>query len=252
MVTSNGKPLKANQRVAAGMPVTVRFPIQPDHSAMSLPIVYEDADVVVINKPAGMLTHAKGALAEEATVADFIRIRTTDGLDTNRPGIVHRLDRGTSGVMIAAKHTAAKHWLQKQFATRNVKKAYLALVVGYLDEPSALLDLPIERHPKHPQTFRVGAHGKSAQTVYETVRVLPGHTLLKLRPLTGRTHQLRVHMAYLHHPIVGDAVYGTADKALERPFLHAAELELTLPSHQRKLFQAPLPAELQVNLDKAE
>lgn len=213
---------------------------------IDLPVIYEDDEVVVINKSAGILTHAKGVLAEEATIADFVRPRTTDGIDTNRPGIVHRLDRDTSGVIIAAKTTEAKHWLQAQFSQRKVKKTYIALVEGRLDQPEAILRLPIERNPKTPQQFRVGAGGKPAETAYRVIEELPHTTLVQLTPHTGRTHQLRVHMAYLGHPIVGDRLYGTEEPVLHgRLFLHAASLEVTLPSRVRKVFTAPLPAELE-------
>jgi len=249
LVNVNGQQRPANYRLHAEEAVTVVLPDEPDFSQETVPILYEDDDVLVMNKPAGMLTHAKGALSDEFTVAEFVRPRTTDGLDTNRPGIVHRLDRGTSGVIIAAKHPEAKVWLQKQFSQRKVKKMYLALVQGQLREPEARLVLPIERNPRKPQTFRVGANGKPAETLYQTVQQLKGYSLLSLRPLTGRTHQLRVHLAYLQHPIIGDELYGEADKKLGRLFLHAAELELTLPSRERKVFTAPLPPALQHYLD---
>lgn len=244
------KELKASNRLRIGQQLTVLIPEAPDFSQQTLPVVYEDDDVLVINKPAGVLTHAKGALSEEFTVASFVRPRTTDGVDTNRPGIVHRLDRGTSGLLITAKHTEAKRWLQKQFSERKVKKMYRALVEGHLKQSTAALNLPIERNPKRPHSFRVGANGKPAETTYETEQLLPKHTLLCLRPLTGRTHQLRVHMAYLQHPIVGDVLYGSIDKKLGRTFLHAAELELTLPTRERKLFEAPLPPELKQYLQE--
>lgn len=229
--------------------VTFDIPDAPDFSGQELPILYEDADVIVINKPAGVLTHAKGTLNAEFTVGEFMRSRTTDGQDTNRPGIVHRLDRDTSGVMIAAKTPEAKRWLQKQFAMRKLKKTYLALVSGQPKEPIAQLDLPIERNPKKPQTFRVSPNGKSAQTIYKTLQSFKNFSLLELKPTTGRTHQLRVHLAYLNCPIVGDRVYGRENKQLSRMFLHASELEVTLPNRERKAFSAPLPPELQRFLD---
>lgn len=244
LVMLNGKPLKPSQKLKEGDAITVIVPEQPDFAQQMLPILYEDDDVLVINKPTGMLTHAKGALSDEFTVAEFVRPRSTDGVTTNRPGIMHRLDRDTSGVIIAAKHTEAKHWLQKQFSERKVKKAYLALLEGHPKDASATLDLPIERNPRKPQTFRVGPNGKSAQTAYETVQLFSKHALVRFRPLTGRTHQLRVHAAYIGHPIVGDPFYGKPDKKLGRTFLHAAELEITLPSRERKVFQAPLPKDL--------
>jgi 23S rRNA pseudouridine1911/1915/1917 synthase len=233
-----GAVLQPNQKVVVMLPGL--------EGALSgdLPVMYEDSDVVVVNKPAGVLTHAKGALNTEFTVGEFMRTRTTDGPGGNRPGIVHRLDRATSGVMIAVKTPEAKRWLQKQFSTRKVKKEYIALVSGHLKQPAALIQVPIERNPKKPQTFRVGGNGKSAETTYETLAEYKNATLVKLMPRTGRTHQLRVHLQYIGHPIIGDPLYGTPEPRLGRMFLHAAVLELTLPSRERKLFEAPLPHEL--------
>lgn len=238
-------PVKASRKLTEGEVVATQSAKTPDFSKQSLPILYEDADVLVVNKPAGILTHAKGVQNEEFSVAEFVRPRTTDGVGTNRPGIVHRLDRGTSGVIITAKNTEAKRWLQGQFSKRNVKKTYLALVEGHLKEHEAIINLPIERNPKKPQTFRVGANGKEAKTSYVVDTVYANNDLVRLSPHTGRTHQLRVHMEYLGHPIVGDALYGTENKRLNRMFLHAHTLELTLPNRERKIFTAPLPSELQ-------
>jgi 23S rRNA pseudouridine1911/1915/1917 synthase len=245
VVTKTSTQLEVGQQVAIELPSSTA-------KTGTLPVIYEDDDVVVLNKPAGLLTHTKGALSDEFTVADFVRPRTTDGLDTNRPGIVHRLDRATSGVIIAARTPEAKRWLQKQFATRKVKKTYLALVTGQPRESSARIVLPIERNPKKPQTFRVGGNGKPAETTYETLTNYAAFTLLKLRPTTGRTHQLRVHLTDIGHPIVGDELYGQPAPKLGRMFLHAAELELTLPSRQRKVFTAPLPPELQNYLNSLQ
>ncbi len=211
---------------------------------IELPILYEDADVMVINKPAGILTHSKGALNLEGTVASFIKPKITDKtLSGNRAGIVHRLDRGTSGVIIAAKNTKALHWLQKQFSQRNVKKSYLAIVEGNLKPPHAVIEAPIARNPKKPQTFTVSPVGRPATTEYEVKRsfIRSGKTysLVELKPLTGRTHQLRVHLAYISHPIVGDNVYGHNGQPT---LLHAESLELTLPSGERKVFKIEPPA----------
>lgn len=244
MVTLDGREVKSSFKLKEADTIAVIIPEQPNFAQQTLPILYEDDDVLVINKPTGILTHAKGAISDEFTVAEFVRPRTTDGVETNRPGIVHRLDRDTSGIIITAKHTDAKHWLQKQFSERKVKKAYVALLEGHLKEASATVDLPIERNPRKPQTFRVNANGKPAQTLYETEQIFLKHTLVRFRPLTGRTHQLRVHAAYLGHPIVGDPFYGKPDKVLGRTFLHAAELEITLPCRERKVFHAPLATDL--------
>jgi len=245
VVLINNVAVKASQKVQAGDVVAVTTPETPDFTNQTLPVIYQDNDVIVVNKPTGVLTHAKGVLSEEFTVAEFVRPLTTDGTATNRPGIVHRLDRGTSGVIIAARTPEAKHWLQKQFSLRKVKKSYIALVKGTPKEPSAIVQLPIERNPKKPQTFRVNGNGKPAETAYETLANYKDYTLLKLMPHTGRTHQLRVHLHYLGCPIVGDDLYGKAEPKLGRMFLHAASLEITLPTRERKTFDAPLAPELE-------
>jgi 23S rRNA pseudouridine1911/1915/1917 synthase len=201
--------------------------------------LYEDEHVLVINKPIGMLTHSKGALNEEFSAADCIKPYTTYKTETNRPGIVHRLDRATSGVLVMVKTAEAAKKIQQQFSERTVKKTYHAVVTGVPTPSKAMIDLPIERNPNAPSTFRVGPSGKPAQTVYEVISTNEAHTLVELRPRTGRTHQLRVHMQYINTPILGDAVYGT--ESAERMYLHASSLELTLPGGLRKVFNAPLP-----------
>ncbi len=218
--------------------IAVNTPDAADFSAEELPILYLDDNVIVINKPVGVLTHAKGALNDEFTVAEFFRHYTTYGLDTNRPGIIHRLDRDTSGVMIGARNPETAALLQKQFADRKAKKTYLAVVDGVLKEPVAKIDLPIGRNPAAPSTFRVDAKGKPAITEYSTISIVDGHSLVELRPQTGRTHQLRVHMAHVGTPIYGDRVYG---KPSDRLYLHAFKLEITIPDGKRTTFTAPVP-----------
>jgi 23S rRNA pseudouridine1911/1915/1917 synthase len=208
---------------------------------IDLPVLYEDDDCVVIYKPIGVLSHSKGAFNAEATVATWLRSRLT-GLSGERGGIVHRLDRATSGVMICAKTPEALSWLQKQFATRNVHKTYAAVIKGELNPTEAIIDMPIERNPKAPATFRVGAQGKHALTAYKQVKTNGRYSLIELKPETGRTHQLRVHLAYQHHPIVGDTLYN--GEPADRLYLHAESLEITIVSgHERKVFSAPIPAE---------
>lgn len=162
--------------------------------------------------------------------------------ESNRAGIVHRLDRGTSGVMICAKHEAAQIHLQKQFASRKVKKIYVAVVTGKLPEESGVIDIPIERNPKKPSSFRAGVNGKPAQTEFTVLKTDDAHSLIELKPHTGRTHQLRVHLAYLKHPIVGDNLY--AGESASRLMLHAKELEITLPCSERKVFRADVPDDI--------
>lgn len=220
--------------------VSVEQPKVPDHSTQTLPIIYEDDNVIVIDKPVGVLTHSKGALNDEFTVAEFVRPKTTYKADTNRPGIIHRLDRATSGIMICAKNDTTASYLSKQFSERTAKKQYAAVVSGVPQESEAVIDLPIARNPSAQSTFRVDAGGKPAETYYTVVSTSGTHSLLQLNPKTGRTHQLRVHLAYIHIPIVGDNVYGT--EAADRMYLHAEQLEITLPGGERRTFTSDIPA----------
>ena len=221
--------------------VTIHIPAEPDYKDATLPVVYEDEHVLVLNKPAGVLTHAKGELSEEFTVADFIRLKMTEKDLTNRPGIVHRLDRDTSGIIICAKDSATKSLLQKQFQDRKAHKTYLAVVKGVPKKLSATLDLPIERNPKKPSTHRVGVNGKHALTRYEVVSTDGKHSVVRLYPETGRTHQLRVHLAYIGTPIVGDKLYGSERSPIGRLCLHAEALEITIPTSRRETFRAEPP-----------
>ncbi|HRQ86659.1 MAG TPA: RluA family pseudouridine synthase, partial [Candidatus Saccharibacteria bacterium] len=166
---------------------------------------------------------------------------TTNNIDGNRPGIVHRLDRATSGVIMGARHNEAAAFLKKQFANRTVKKEYTAIVDGTPKTSKAVIDLPIERNPSKPSTFRVNANGKLATTLYEVVSSNHNQSLVKLFPKTGRTHQLRVHMQYINTPIVGDPLYGHKHKKSERMYLHAHKLSLTIPSGKHVTFTAPAP-----------
>ena len=217
-------------------------PEKTDTSDRELPIIYIDDHVVVVNKPAGILTHSKGALNDEFTVADFFRRYTTFALDTNRAGVVHRLDRDTSGVIIGARTDEAATLLKKQFSDRTTKKQYTAVVDGVPKLEKALIDLPIARNPSSPSTFRVDPKGKEAITAYEVLASNGKQSLLELKPKTGRTHQLRVHMQYINTPIAGDRVYGSATTA-SRMCLHAHSLEITIYGSQRKVFIAPVPPE---------
>jgi 23S rRNA pseudouridine1911/1915/1917 synthase len=210
------------------------------HAGKSLPVIYEDDNVIVIDKPVGVLTHSKGALNDEFTVAEFVRPLTSYKSNTKRPGIIHRLDRATSGVIICAKNDATASYLQRQFSERTTKKIYSAVTSGVPKQTEAIIDLPIARSPSAPSTFRVEAGGKHAETYYEVQLTSDSRALVTLRPKTGRTHQLRVHLAYLGTPILGDVVYGS--EAAERMYLHAASLEITLPGGNRRVFESNVPA----------
>lgn len=229
--------------------ITLSVPDAADYSTHQLPIVYLDDNVIVINKPAAILTHSKGALNDEFTVADFFRRYTAYGLETNRPGIVHRLDRDTSGILIGARNNETASLLQKQFAERKSKKTYIAVVDGILKEKHATIDLPIGRNPSAPSTFRVDPKGKNATTEYKVLAEHDKQSLVELKPLTGRTHQLRVHMNYLGAPIKGDKVYG---KQADRLYLHAKSLEITLPGGKREVFESPVPSEFYLDFPEVK
>lgn len=208
---------------------------------VDLPILYEDDDVIVVNKPSGLLTHAKGGLSDEPTVAEIIRPKTSFATDTDRPGIVHRLDRDTSGLLIIAKNPESAAHLQRQFAERTAKKTYIAITDGKPKLNAAKIDLPIGRNPSAPSAFRIDPNGKPAQTTYHVLAKNDTQSLVELKPTTGRTHQLRVHLAHLNAPILGDRVYGKSSDC--RMMLHAQKLEITLPSGERKVFEAAVPDE---------
>ena len=218
--------------------IAVSIPEATDFSKDELPIIYIDDNVIVINKPIGVLSHSKGALNDEFTVADFFSRYTSYNDGTNRPGIIHRLDRDTSGVMIGARNAETATLLQKQFADRKTKKTYLAIVDGLPKADKAQIDLPIGRNPSAPSTFKVDVKGKPALTKYEVLAANDQLALVRLYPRTGRTHQLRVHLKYINTPVLGDKVYG---KAGDRLYLHAASLEITIPPSDRRTFQAPIP-----------
>ena len=248
-VTLNGKVItKPSHLVDNPDEATVSIDLspleQPATNDLELDVLYEDEECVVVNKPVGVLSHSKGVFNPEDTLASWLARRAyfnfPEEKKTERSGIVHRLDRATSGVIICSKNPQALGFLQKQFQERTVKKTYVAKVAGILETEEAIIDLPIGRNPKKPQTFRVDAKGKEAVTHYRVIQENNDNTsLVELKPMTGRTHQLRVHLAYLKAPIIGDAFYGT--KKGDRLYLHASELEITIPGGVRKVFTAPVP-----------
>ncbi len=204
-----------------------------------IPVLYEDNHVIVLNKPSGLLSMAKGEYCPEPTLEDY-------GL------LVHRLDRDTSGVVILAKDPETQSMLRKQFQDRKAHKTYLAVVAGTPKLPAALIDLPISRNLKRPTTFQVDQNGKPSQTAYRVLASENSKSLLELKPTTGRTHQLRVHLKYLNTPILGDPVYGEA-KSAPRLMLHARDLEITIPGsagNQRLTFSAPEPPEFHTILEQ--
>lgn len=221
--------------------IDIKLPEEKKFEKEKLDILYLDDNVIVINKPAGILTHAKGAESDEFTVADFFKRYSTYALDTNRAGIVHRLDRDTSGVIIGARNNETANLLKKQFAKRLTKKTYIAITTGIPKLEKARIDLPIARNPKKPATFKVSSNGKVAITDYKVLKTNENYALIELMPKTGRTHQLRVHLNYINCPILGDKVYGA--KKADRMYLHAEKLEITIPNKGRITFEAKLPKE---------
>ena len=217
---------KPNQKFPDGVKIELNVPEKLKNADVQPKVLYEDENVLVVEKPAGLLSEAKGEYCPEKTLADF-------------GYIAHRLDRDTSGVVILAKNEEVQKFLKKQFQDRKVHKTYYAVVEGRPKLDAARIDLPLLRNKKHPTTFLVDANGKEAETFYKVVKSNGERSLLELKPTTGRTHQLRVHMKYLGHPIVGDPVYGKADA--DRLYLHASELEITLPGGKRATFKSELP-----------
>ena len=194
------------------------------------PVIYENDDVIVFNKPAGMLTVSKGDYNPEPTLEQYGEI-------------VHRLDRDTSGVIIVAKNLAAKSFLQKQFATRKTHKTYFAVTVGCPKVPHAVINIPLTRNLKKPTTFMASKDGREAITEYKVIGHNDKYALIELKPRTGRTHQLRIHLAHIGTPILGDPVYNPKSPKADRMYLHAAALEITIPSGERLTFTADLPEE---------
>lgn len=228
--------------------IDIKLPEEKKFEKEKLDILYLDDNVIVINKPAGILTHAKGADSDEFTVADFFKRYSTYALDTNRAGIVHRLDRDTSGVIIGARNNETANLLKKQFAKRLTKKTYIAITTGIPKLEKARIDLPIARNPKKPATFKVSSNGKVAITDYKVLKTNENYALIELMPKTGRTHQLRVHLNYINCPILGDKIYGT--KKADRMYLHAEKLEITIPNKRRMTFEAKLPKEFKDIFEK--
>ncbi len=224
-------------------------PLRATPEDVALNILYEDADLVAVDKPAGMVVHAgAGRHAGNLTNAllhRFGRLSTAGG--ELRPGIVHRLDRLTSGVILVARTDTAHRHLAEQFSSRQVEKVYLALVHGRVKTEYGRITTPITRDPVHRtrMTARL-ARGRSAITEYQVLRRFENYTLLEVKIGTGRTHQIRVHLASIHHPVAGDKLYGAPAGVLGRYFLHAHQISFTSPSTGRRItIRAPLPAELE-------
>ena len=255
-VTLNGTTARPSQRVKPGDAIRVRVPkarAPEDLIPQDIPIsvVYEDIHLVVVDKPAGMPVHP-GPGHPDGTLVNALLVRCPDirGIGGElRPGIVHRLDRDTSGLLVVTKTQLAHQNLTEQMRRREMLKEYATVAVGLVTPESGTIDAPIGRDPRHRQRMAVVVGGRAARTHYETAEELRGHTLLAVRLETGRTHQIRVHLAYLGYPVLGDDVYGKPDTALERQFLHAARLGFRHPVTDRWMeHRSGLPEELEHTL----
>jgi 23S rRNA pseudouridine1911/1915/1917 synthase len=252
----DGRPAqKSSQVLEAGQNVEVHLPppqpagLEPED--IPLEILFENSDLVVVNKPAGMVVHpAAGHYDGTLVNAALAHLPDLEGVGGElRPGVVHRLDKDTSGLILLAKNDRAHHWLQEQFRLRKVQKTYLALVDGKPPTPRGRIEAPLGRDPSHRQRMGVvlAEKGREAISEYSTRETFAQHTLLEVHPLTGRTHQIRVHLAFLGCPVTADSTYGTRKPSvpLERHFLHAWRLVVTLPGEENtREFEAPLPDEL--------
>ena len=253
-LAEEGKLFFNDRAVTAGFKLKTKGMIKLDYDpanllaipSLPLEIVFEDQQLLVINKPAGVISHSRGRYWQEPSVASSIRNKlkfdkqATDG----RAGLGHRLDRATSGLLICGKTQAATTALQAQFKNRTIKKCYLAIIAHGKLPPAGLIDKPVARNPNRPTSFRVDAKGKSAQTKFKRLAAYQDYDWLELEPKTGRTHQLRVHLASLGRPIVGDWLYD--GPAAERLLLHAKQLSFHHPKTAKLIkLSSPLPKEFE-------
>ena len=262
-ISKDGKVVGKSDRVATGDQLEILLPAAKGEAKLvatpidGLKVVYDDEFLIVIDKPVGIAAHPspgwQGATVVGAIFAAGYQLATSGAAE--RQGVVHRLDVGTSGLMVVAKNEVAYSNLKDQFRDRTVSKVYHALAQGHMDPTVGTIDAPIDRHPREDYRFAVVANGKPSITHYKTLEVFPAVTLLEIELETGRTHQIRVHFSALHHPLVGDLTYGS-DPALAtrlgitRPWLHAKQLAFDHPgSGERLSFNAEYPADLTRSLE---
>lgn len=257
------RPVKPNSAIQPGDLITLQLPPTaadtPSAENIPLDIVFEDADLIVVNKPAGLVVHpaqghTSGTLVNAllARYPDLVEMTQPGAAATTRPGIVHRLDQDTSGLIVIARTPDALRQLQRQFKARTVDKIYLALVYGQPEAPEGVIDVPLGRDPRHRQKFAPRTDGKPARTHFKILEFYDDYSLLEIGLETGRTHQIRVHLAWLGCPVVGDTVYGRRRNrlGLDRHFLHAWRLSFRHPRTNEPLqFEAALDETLQVVLN---
>ena len=254
-VTKGGLYLEVGESIEIIIPPRISSDLVAEN--IPLEIVFENSDLVVVNKPAGMVVHPSPGHNNGTLVhAALGHIPDLEGIGgEERPGIVHRLDKDTSGLIVIAKNERAHHWLQEQFKSRLVDKKYIALVDGKPPTPTGRVEAPIGRNTTHRKLMAVVSieKGREAITEYSTLEKFPEHTLLDVHPKTGRTHQIRVHLAFLGCPVTADMVYGKRKPTVEldRHFLHASRLRIIIPGEERtRIFEAPLPHELSLVLEQ--
>lgn len=249
-ITVNCRPVKSSHLLKAGERISLVIPPPPPAAAMAenipVNVVYEDNDLAVIDKPAGLTTHpAPGHISGtllNALLARFPELAATGG---ERPGIVHRLDKDTSGLMVVARSRQIQALLSDQFKRREVTKIYLALVKGALEPAEGIIEAAIGRARVNRKKMAVTENGREARSQFKVVRRFKGHTLVEIRIFTGRTHQIRVHLAAIGYPVVGDATYGAKSDRFPRQFLHAHRLSFQHPVTGRTMdFSSELPADL--------
>ncbi len=257
-VIKDGKPVAKSFKVSTADQIEITMPAAKGEAKLTatpidgLDVVFDDEYVIVINKPVGIAAHPspgwQGATVVGAIFAAGYQLATSGAAE--RQGVVHRLDVGTSGLMVVAKNEIAYSSLKDQFRNRTVSKIYHALVQGHMDPTTGTIDAPIDRHPREDYRFAVVANGKPSITHYKTLEVFPAVSLMEIELETGRTHQIRVHFSALHHPLVGDLTYG-ADPSLaqrlsiSRPWLHAKDLAFNHPATGERIsFTADYPADL--------
>jgi len=249
-VLVNGQRAKASRKLSESDRIAVELPPPPGRplpEPMPLAVVYEDDDIMVIDKPAGLTVHpAPGHPSHtlvNAILAHCPGLVASD--ESVRPGIVHRLDKDTSGLMVIAKNDFAREHLVRQFKSRTVTKGYVVLVKGRLSPEQGIIDAPIGRNHHRRQRMAVVEAGKEATTRYQVRRYLGSYTLVEVTPLTGRTHQIRVHLSAIGHPVIGDRTYGARSPYLDRQFVHACRLGFRLPSTgEYQEFTSDLPVDL--------
>jgi 23S rRNA pseudouridine1911/1915/1917 synthase len=262
-LTRDGLPIKSNTVLEAGASLDLDMPDRPaatiEAEDVALQVVYEDGDVLILDKPTGLVTHPSPGHTSGTLVNALLGRGGIEAYGTvageDRPGIVHRLDRDTSGLIVIARNDRAQTALMAQLKARRVKKTYLALVAGAVPAERGRIEAPIGRDSRHYSRMTVIASGRPSVTGYRVRERFPGWTLLEVDLMTGRTHQIRVHFASIGHPVAGDPVYATGaarrgPDGLERLFLHSWRIEFASPSSDKIIrAEAPLPPELESVLD---